>query len=117
MAKRDEVVRPDLFDRGLGRPCTTSNREKIMVLTTTSAAVLTSTVAQSLVSGAGDGAGTMFTAGLAIVAVGVLFSALRKVAQVVAALAAAAAAVGSIFLLVVVFIGLFAAALILNVPI
>jgi hypothetical protein len=88
-----------------------------MALTTTSAAVLTTTLTQGLSAGSGDSVRTLFTAGLAIVAVGVLLSALRRVAQVVAALAAAAAAVGSVFLLVVVFIGLFAAALILNVPI
>jgi hypothetical protein len=59
----------------------------------------------------------LIAAAIALVAVGVLVTALRRVAEVVAALVAAAAAVGSVVLLVVVFFGLFAAALLLNVPI
>jgi hypothetical protein len=68
----------------------------------------------------GTGTGTLrdaVSAGIALVAVVILFTALRRVAQVVAALVAAAAAVGSVVLLVVVFFGLFAAALLLNVPV
>jgi vacuolar-type H+-ATPase subunit I/STV1 len=87
-----------------------------MALMTTAAAVVATTFAQGLSAGSDEELRASFTAGVALVAVGVLFSALRRVAQVVAALAAAAAAVGSVFLLVVVLLGLFAAALILGVP-
>lgn len=82
----------------------------------TTHSLATALLTQDLLAGSGGEVANLFTAGLALLAVGVLFTALRRVAQVVAALAAAAAAVGSVFLLVVVFIGLLAAALVLNTP-
>lgn len=83
---------------------------------TTSIQAVQSMIPQSIFGAQDQGLGALLSAAIALGAVIVLLAALRRVAQVVTALVAAAAAVGSVVMLVVVFFGLFAVALLINVP-
>jgi hypothetical protein len=65
---------------------------------------------------AGIGPRDLVAASTALAAAGVLFSAMRKVAQIVATLLTAAAAVGSMVLVMIVFCGLFIAAWLMGAP-
>lgn len=83
--------------------------------------VLTTYFAVAAVIGQGQfpadtGLQGFFATSTALVAVGVLFSAIHKVAQLVTILLAAAAAVGNVILVMAVFCGLFIAAWLMGVP-